>query len=220
MTDPLTGIKIPKTMRGTWRGGRSCLPRPRNPQRGGHGSRRRPGKSPIFWLNAFGWTFLQKKVDQTGGKSRSSRARSTAGKASAARPVHHLGGPGRRHPQADGRHRERARRPDFQGPRHGGVVAVPRGVPVVWQFRPQTTFLELSRKEFWWTGRATWTACSRSTATCYGGSRMAGAASGSRTTGCTLENTDTGSCSSGSQPTKTPGRPAVRPRSCWTNSPA
>jgi hypothetical protein len=66
MTDPYTGLVIPKTLAGNllWRKGLIAAAKQSAATR--RTLRAACSASPIYWLNAFGWTYLQKKINHDG----------------------------------------------------------------------------------------------------------------------------------------------------------
>jgi hypothetical protein len=66
MTDPYTGLVIPKTVAGNLAWRRQLLDTAKKSEAMRRRLKAACSSSPIFWVNGFGWTFLQKKVDLDG----------------------------------------------------------------------------------------------------------------------------------------------------------
>jgi len=140
MTDPYTGLVIPKSVSENivWR--RKLIEQAKTSLSIRRSLRAACVKSPVFWLNAFGWTFLQKQVQQ-GGHTVA------------------VSGAGSHVPFLTWRVQDDAL-VKLVGAIEGGYDATihkARDMGASWtvvalfqwffQFRPSTTFLELSRKE-------------------------------------------------------------------------
>jgi hypothetical protein len=148
MTDPLTGIKIPKTMQGNVEWRQKLLAQAKESASWRARLKAASSKSPIFWLNAFGWTFLQKKVDQTGVEKSVVEGATIDGR----RATPHV-------PFITWAVQDDAilKLTDAIENGHDALISKARDMGAswlclavfqwYWQFRPQTTFLELSRKE-------------------------------------------------------------------------
>lgn len=140
MLDPMSGLNIPKSLAGNlaWRKQLLSQANKSNSVRGM--LRKAAATSPIFWLNAFGWTYLQKSINSTGVEE------NVMGEAS------HV-------PFITWKIQDEA-----MVSLHESIT---RGIPVLirksrdmgaswivvamfqwfWQFRPSTSFMEISRKE-------------------------------------------------------------------------
>lgn len=140
MLCPYSGLYIPKTLTGNLAWRKQLLN-----QAGTSGTMRRTLKSaasssPIFWLNAFAWTFLQKKVDVAGHEVAVSGANS------------HV-------PFITWKIQDEAIQELVSciDGGHDGLIRKSRDMGAswlvlavfhwYWLFRPSTTFLELSRKQ-------------------------------------------------------------------------
>lgn len=147
-TDPQTGIQIPKTLAGNvaWR--QKLLTQASTSATWRARLKAASSKSAPFWLNAFGWTYLQKQVGADGrevtvvdGKEHDGRKLSP-----------HV-------PFITWAVQDEAIRLLQEGIENGNdiLISKARDMGASWvclavfqwyfQFRPQTTFLELSRKE-------------------------------------------------------------------------
>lgn len=140
MIDPYTGLVIPKTLAGNLAWRKNLLG-----QAATSGAMRRTLKSaasssPIFWLNAFGWTFLQKRVAADGHET------SVQGAAT------HV-------PFITWKIQDEAMQEIVKSIDTGRDALIRKSRDMgaswlvlavfhwFWQFRPATTFLELSRKQ-------------------------------------------------------------------------
>jgi|SRR4051812_3248082 len=141
MTDPYTGIVIPKEPLANLAWRRTLLSKAKQSLPMQRALKKAAATSPIFWVNAFGWTYLQKKIDKTG------KDRAAQGKAGTVVPfitwkvqddaILELldaidnGHQGLMHKSRD----------------MGATWIVLAVFQWYWQFRPNTSFLEISRKE-------------------------------------------------------------------------
>lgn len=66
MTCPITGLAIPKTVAGNLAWRKSLVQAANGSASVRRALRSACSSSPIYWINAFAWTFLQKKVDADG----------------------------------------------------------------------------------------------------------------------------------------------------------
>jgi hypothetical protein len=140
MVDPFTGLSIPKTLAGNLAWRKRLVESAKGSRSTRTMLRRASAQSPIFWLNAFGWTFLQKKVHLDGIE------RSVMGESS------HI-------PFITWRIQDEALVQLHDSIINGrdALVSKSRDMGASWivlglfqwffQFRPSSTFLELSRKE-------------------------------------------------------------------------
>jgi hypothetical protein len=147
-TDPITGLQIPKTLAGNvaWR--QNILAAARTSKTWRNKLRAASQASPIFWLNAFGWTFLQKKIQLDGRELAVVQGREVAG----VKQNPHV-------PFITWAVQDEAilELKDAIENGHDVLISKARDMGAswlclamfqwFWQFRPSTTFLELSRKE-------------------------------------------------------------------------
>jgi hypothetical protein len=140
-TCPITGLQIPKTLAGNiaWR--RKLIDAAKTSATWRRRLKQASASSPVFWLNAFGWTFLQKRIN-------------VAGKETAV-----IGDRAAHVPFVTWKVQDESLltlRAAIEGG-HDALISKARDmgaswlcVAIIqwfWQFRPATTFLELSRKE-------------------------------------------------------------------------
>jgi hypothetical protein len=140
MVDPFSGIRIPKDPIANVRWRKQLLASARNNPAMQATLRKACAKSPIFFINAFGWTFLQKKIDES-GKDKAAQGQGT-----------HV-------PFITWWVQDQAilQLKDAIDNGHQGLMHKSRDMGATWlvlavfqwyfQFRPFTTFLEISRKE-------------------------------------------------------------------------
>lgn len=148
MEDPLTGIKIPKTLQGNVQWRSKLLANAKSSQVWRARLKAASAKSPIFWLNAFGWTYVQKKVQMDGREVAVVEGKQVDGR----KQSPHV-------PFITWRVQDDAitELVDAIENGHDALISKARDMGAswvclavfhwFWQFRPQTTFLELSRKE-------------------------------------------------------------------------
>jgi hypothetical protein len=146
--DPLTGINIPKTLAGNvaWR--QRLLAQAKQSATWRTRLKAASAKSPIFWLNAFGWTYLQKKVRLDGREVGVVEGTVIDGRKASP----HV-------PFVTWAVQDDAILQLVDAIENGHDVLISKARDMgaswvclsvfhwFWQFRPQTTFLELSRKE-------------------------------------------------------------------------
>lgn len=140
MVDPYTGISIPKDPVENIRWRRGLIRSAATSAKVQRALRKACAASPIFFINAFVWTFLQKKIDKE-GKDRSMQGHGT-----------HV--PFITWKVQDDAIRELC---DAIDNGHHALIHKSRDMGATWlvlavfqwyfQFRPNTTFLEISRKE-------------------------------------------------------------------------
>lgn len=140
MKDPLTGIVIPKTLQGNLAWRKKLLGNAASSGAMRRAMKAASAKSSIFWLNAFGWTFLQKKVGEKGQEI------------SVSGPQSHI-------PFVTWEVQDKAILDLHDAIDHGhdALIHKSRDMGASWivvaifqwyfQFRPSTSFLEISRKE-------------------------------------------------------------------------
>lgn len=140
MTDPFTGLVIPKTVQGNLAWRKRLVDQAKTSLSIRRSLKAASAKSPIFWLNAFGWTFLQKSIALDGHEAK------VSGSAS------HV-------PFITWKVQDDAlvSLADAIDNGHDATIHKARDMGASWivvglfqwyfQFRPSTTFLELSRKE-------------------------------------------------------------------------
>lgn len=140
MADPFTGLMIPKTLTANLAWRRRLL---RDAQTSASTRRlilKASASSPIYWINAFGWTFLQKDIDEFGIEGA-------------------VLGEGSHVPFITWKVQDEALLDVHDSILHGKPVLIRKSRDMgaswivvalfqwFWQFRPSTTFLEISRKE-------------------------------------------------------------------------
>lgn len=140
MADPYTGLMIPKTLAGNLAWRRKLLRSATTSQSGRNMLRKASASSPIFWVNAFGWTFLQKDIDSMGHEQA-------------------VMGEGSHVPFITWKVQDEAIIDLYDSILHGKPVLIRKSRDMgaswivvalfqwFWQFRPSSTFLEISRKE-------------------------------------------------------------------------
>lgn len=140
MIDPITGLVIPKTLAGNLEWRKTLLKQANTSASLRRTLRSAAASSPVFWVNAFGWTFLQKEVGGDG------RERAVMGEAS------HV-------PFITWKVQDEALVDLYHCILQGNpaMIRKSRDLGASWlvvalfqwffQFRPSTTFLEISRKE-------------------------------------------------------------------------
>lgn len=140
MTDPYTGLRIPKTISGNLAWRKQLLASAKTSSVTRRRLAQASANSPIFWLNAFAWTFLQKRVDSSGHEA------AVEGGAS------HV-------PFITWRVQDDAIQALVTAIETGTDALISKSRDMgaswlvlgvfhhFWQFRPSTTFLELSRKK-------------------------------------------------------------------------
>jgi hypothetical protein len=140
MVDPFTGITIPKDPLENVRWRKKLLKAAASSPTVQKALKKACAASPIFWINAFGWTFLQKKIDET-GKDKAAQ------------------GSGTHVPFITWWVQDQALMElmDAIDNGHHGLMHKSRDMGATWlviaifqwywQFRPSTSFLEISRKE-------------------------------------------------------------------------
>jgi hypothetical protein len=147
-TDPITGLQIPKTLAGNiaWR--KRLLGAAKTSASWRAKLTAASARSSIFWLNAFGWTFLQKQIGDDGKEISVVEGRMVEGR----RQSPHL-------PFITWKVQDEALIELQDAIENGNDVLVSKARDMgaswiilamfqwFWQFRPSTTFLELSRKE-------------------------------------------------------------------------
>jgi hypothetical protein len=138
--DPFTGLMIPKTMAGNLEWRQKLLREAATSASMRRTIKQASASSPIFWMNAFAWTFLQKEPDAFG------KERSVMGEAS------HV-------PFITWKVQDEALVELHDAITNGIQVGIRKSRDMgaswivvgifqwFWQFRPSTTFLEISRKE-------------------------------------------------------------------------
>jgi hypothetical protein len=140
MVDPWTGLHIPKTLQGNLAWRRKLLDAAKTSASTRRQLKAASASSPIFWLNAFGFTFLQKRVDFTGHEAavygESSHVPFITWKIQDEAILEIVAA-------IDGGFDAMIRKARDMGATWL-IVAI---FQWYWQFRPSTTFLELSRKE-------------------------------------------------------------------------
>jgi hypothetical protein len=139
MTDPFTGLVIPKTLAGNLAWRKQLLQSANTSASMRRTIRTASASSPIYWLNAFGWTFLQKEV--VAGKEQAVMGESS-----------HI-------PFVTWKVQDDAMQDLYSAITQGNPVMIRKSRDMgaswivvamfqwFWQFRPSTTFLEISRKE-------------------------------------------------------------------------
>lgn len=140
MTDPFTGIVIPKDIAKNLEWRRGLLKAAKHSVATQRILKKASATSPIFWINAFGWTYLQKKIDRS-GKDRSVQGKGTnvpfvTWKVQDDAIVELLDA------IDNGHHALMHKSRDM-----GATWIVLAIFQWYWQFRPNTSFLEISRKE-------------------------------------------------------------------------
>lgn len=140
MTDPYTGLVIPKTVAANLAWRKKLVEQAKASLSIRKSLKAASAKSPIFWLNAFGWTFLQKSIKADGHEVKVSGSES------------HV-------PFITWKVQDDAILSliDAIDNGHDATIHKARDMGASWivvgvfqwyfQFRPSTTFLELSRKE-------------------------------------------------------------------------
>lgn len=140
MTDPLSGLQIPKTLAGNLAWRKKLIQQSNGSATVRRALKAASAKSSIFWLNAFGWTYLQKKVGEKGQE------------VSVSGPQAHL-------PFITWHVQDAAilELKDAIEKGHDALIHKSRDLGASWlvvgifqwffQFRPNTSFLEMSRKE-------------------------------------------------------------------------
>lgn len=139
-TCPYTGLMIPKTVAGNLAWRKKLLDTARSSVKMQRHLKQASSASPIFWINAFGWTFLQKEVGEDGIERKVDGSRS------------HV-------PFITWKVQDDAIVELVDAIDNGKDVLISKSRDMgaswvilavfhwYWQFRPSTTFLELSRKE-------------------------------------------------------------------------
>lgn len=147
-TDPVSGLEIPKTLHENLAWRKSLLSAAKSSLSMRKTLRAASASSPIFWLNAFGWTYLQKKIDERGIEKAIIKGNTVDGVDSSA----HV-------PFITWKVQDDAlvTLQDAIENGHDALISKARDMGAswlclallhwYWQFRPDTTFLELSRKE-------------------------------------------------------------------------
>lgn len=138
--DPLSGLTIPKDVLSNIRWRRTVLAKANSSAAFRKSLLKASASSPIFWVNTFGWTFLQKQIDGS-GKEKS------------------VQGAGTHVPFVTWWVQDQAliELMDAIDNGHDALIHKSRDMGATWlvialfqwyfQFRPSTTFLEISRKE-------------------------------------------------------------------------
>jgi hypothetical protein len=140
MTDPYTGLVIPKTIAANLAWRKKLVTQAKTSTTIRRSLKAASAASPIFWINAFAWTFLQKKVQVDGHETK-------------------ISGPESNVPFITWKVQDDAVVQLTESIDNGydAVIHKARDMGASWlvlavfqwyfQFRPNTTFLELSRKE-------------------------------------------------------------------------
>lgn len=140
MADPFTGLMIPKTLTANLAWRRRLLQDSLTSATTRRMVRKASASSPLFWINAFGWTFLQKDIDVAGHEQA-------------------VLGEGSHVPFITWKVQDEAILDVHDSILHGKPVLIRKSRDMgaswivvalfqwFWQFRPSTTFLEISRKE-------------------------------------------------------------------------
>lgn len=140
MVCPITGLSIPKSTKGNLAWRKTLLNTAKTSASMRKTLRSASASSTIFWLNAFGWTFLQKSIDETGHEAK-------------------VDGQAAHVPFVTWKIQDEAIQElvrSIEGG-HDALISKSRDMGASWlvvavfqwyfQFRPSTTFLELSRKQ-------------------------------------------------------------------------
>lgn len=140
MADPFTGLMIPKTLAGNLAWRKQMLRNAQTSETHRRMLKKASASSPVFWINAFAWTFLQKEINASGVEQS-------------------IMGEGSHVPFVTWKVQDEAIVDIHEAIVHGKPILIRKSRDMgaswivvalfqwFWQFRPSSTFLEISRKE-------------------------------------------------------------------------